>query len=227
MYYTPTVINWYSTLSEVNYYQPMFYFLTLQVHIYSISASQTSLWLLFLTQDFINLFPNHLFWQFYVTNSIPFFDSRRLETHCFYIYCLCCIHTWWIGFSIIPRKNAAKKKKTKWLLAHITNSDFLKTETTRSVTCLSSCASVGCVSPGSLPLVGRGTGATQSGIHNLRAAGPCQSSAAAQHVSTPQGAISSPTCNWVFFLLPSYFQTAGLFSNRVDIRLRSKHDFRT
>lgn len=52
--------------------------------------------------------------------------------------------------------------------------------------CISFCISLGCVSPRSLSLLGRGAGAPQSGIHNLWAAGPCQGSAPTQHVSMPQ-----------------------------------------
>lgn len=206
----------------------MFYFLTLQVHIYSISASQTSLWLFFSSLKILLTYsPITCSDSSTLLTAFPFLTAGDWRHIAFTFIAFVAFTPGELVFQSYPGRMLQKKKKTKWLLAHITNSDFLKTETTRSVTCLSSCASVGCVSPGSLPLVGRGTGATQSGIHNLRAAGPCQSSAAAQHVSTPQGAISSPTCNWVFFLLPPYFQTAGLFSNRVDIRLRSKHDFRT
>lgn len=64
--------------------------------------------------------------------------------------------------------------------------------------CISFCISLGCVSPRSLSLLGRGTGAPQSGIHNLWAAGPCQGSAPTQHVSMPQSC--EFTQLWLSFL---------------------------
>ena len=70
--------------------------------------------------------------------------------------------------------------------------------------------SLGCVSPGSLSILGRGTGAPQSGIYNLWAAGPRQGAAATQHVSTPQGAVSSPTCD-LALLSPSFHPFVSAF----------------
>lgn len=68
---------------------------------------------------------------------------------------------------------------------------------------VSFCVSLGCSSPRSLSLFGRGTGAPQSGIHNLWAAGPCQGAAATQHVSTPQGARPPAACFFFLFVPPS------------------------
>lgn len=79
------------------------------------------------------------------------------------------------------------------------------------------CVSLGCIFPGSLSLLGRGTGASKSGIHNLWAAGPCQGAAATQHVSTTESA--HPPATWVL--------SSSLLSFQQKICLRSKHDFRT
>ena len=84
--------------------------------------------------------------------------------------------------------------------------------------------SLGCVSPGSLSILGRGTGAPQSGIYNLWAAGPRKGAAATQHVSTPQGAVSSPTCD-LALLSPSFhpfvsaFQQSGYVPEIFQTRL--------
>lgn len=90
--------------------------------------------------------------------------------------------------------------------------------------CASLSVSAGCISPGSLSFLGRGAGAPQSGIHNLWAVGPCQSAAATQHVSTPQGAVSSPTCVRVFLVPPSFYV---LQQSRYSMCLISKQVFRT
>lgn len=91
--------------------------------------------------------------------------------------------------------------------------------------CVYLCLSLGCATPRPLSPLGSRAGAAQSGIHNLWAAGTCQGAAAAQHVSTPQGAVSSPTCD-LFCFRPS-FQPFVFTLYKVDMSLTSTRDFRT
>lgn len=88
--------------------------------------------------DFINLFPSHLLWQLHVNKIIPLFDSRRLETHCFYIYCLWLqSHLGSMCFWIIPRVHI---EKLETLPAHIASRVLFSAESTQFVcVCLSAC----------------------------------------------------------------------------------------
>jgi len=158
-------------------------------------AIQNLLWSLFLIC--YELIPQYH--QLHVNRIILLFDSFQLETHCFYMYRLwlqghlgsLCFRCLWI----IPKMHTEKLERLQACIAkhHLFYSVCM---------CGFFCLSLGCISPRSLSLLGRGTGAPQSGIHNLWAAGPCQGAAATQHVSTPQGAVSSAHLQPGFLIPP-------------------------
>lgn len=119
---------------------------------------------------------------------------------CFYNYCLwlhfylrsvCFCHLW-----ITPRMHAEKLPAGTYYILQTVIYFKMKAITL----CWYVSVSLGCISPRSLSLLGRGTGAPQSGIYNLWAAGPRQGAAATQHVSISQ--CCHPAAASFFFFVP-------------------------